>query len=287
MNEAFLSRLALMGHPLRARVLRLLVRHLPHGVAAGDIAAALGTPPSTLSAHLASMTEAGLIDLRKDGPLRMYRAAPGHLSEALSWLAEDVCLGRTMDDGACLPRPFRLMFLCDDNTGLSLMAEALGRRRLAGQAMVCSAGLVPGAAPDPVMLEMIALRRHDAQPLMPKPLDAAGPADVVIALTPGAADRLPPGGAGVPPLCSFWPLAPAAGDRVIPRAAMLHRAYRALNARLFSLRRLEPAGMARTAVQAALDDLSSGLQAGGRACASLPARRQRSPSPAPRASAAS
>lgn len=276
-----------MGHPLRVGVLRLLVRHLPHGVAAGDIALRLGTPPSTLSAHLSAMTDAGLLDLRKDGPLRLYRAAPDRLSEAMVWLSEDVCLGRTMADRALLPKPFRLMFLCDDNTGLSLMAEALGRRRLAGRAFVSSAGVVPGAAPDPVMLELIALRQHDAQPLVPKPLDAAGLADIVIAVTPGAADRLPLNADGGRPVCAFWPLAPAAGDRVIPRAALLHKAYRALNSRLLALRRLDPGGMPRAAVQAALDDLSSGLQAGGRACASLPARRRTSSSRVPPASAAS
>ncbi|KAA8605864.1 hypothetical protein AL036_16910 [Salipiger aestuarii] len=287
MTEAYLSRLSLMGHPLRVGVLRLLVRHLPHGVAAGDIAAHLGTPPSTLSAHLSAMTDAGLLDLRKDGPLRLYRAAPDRLADALLWLSENVCLGRPMAERARLPRPFRLMFLCDDNAGLSLMAEALGRRRLAGRALVASAGLVPGVAPDPVMLELIALRRHDTQPLVPKPLAVAGPADIVIALTPGAAGQLPPGTGGPPPLCAFWPLEPAIGPRVIPRAAMLHKAYRALNSRLLALRRLEPGGMARAAVQAALDDLSSGLQAGGRACASLPERRRTSSSPALRASESS
>lgn len=287
MNEAYLSRLALLGHPLRVGVLRLLVRHLPHGVPAGDIAVALGTPPSTLSAHLASMTEAGLLDLRKDGPLRLYRAAPDRLAEATAWLAEDICLGRTMADRAPVPRPVRLLFLCDDNTGLSLMAEALGRRRLAGRALVSSAGVTPGRAPDAVVLEMLALRRHDAQPLMPKPVAAAGRADIVIALTSGAATRLPPNHGGMPPLCAYWPLIAAPEGRIIPRAALLHKAYRALNTRLLALRRLEPGGMPRAAVQAALDDLSSGLQAADRACASLPERRQRSASPAHRASAAS
>ena len=44
---------------------------------------------------------------------------------------------------------------------------------------------------------------------------------------------------------------------------------------------------AHAAVQAALDDLSSGLPAGDRAFASLPEPRQRSAFPAPQASAAS
>ena len=55
MHGASLTRLSLLGHPLRARVFGLLVRRLPHGMTAGALAQALAVAPSTLSAHLSAL----------------------------------------------------------------------------------------------------------------------------------------------------------------------------------------------------------------------------------------
>ncbi|GGG87144.1 hypothetical protein GCM10011415_42070 [Salipiger pallidus] len=288
MDSTFQARLALMGHPLRVGVFRLLVRRLPHSIAAGEIAEALGAPPSTLSAHLAGLARARLITQEKDGPMRLYRAAPDRLAEALEWLGRDVCAGRA--DVAPLPfaGPVTLLFLCDDNAGLSLMAEALARGRLRGRVRVLSAGLHPARAMDPLALTILRLRDHDPVSLMPKGLRDGVLPDIVISLTPGAAAAAPLAGGELPPLHGFWPLLPPAPEaRLIPRAMALHRAYRALDARLGALGRVPMLRLPRHAVQAALDDLSSGLPATGRVFASPPAHRRRSACPAQQASEAS
>ncbi|MCR8549638.1 helix-turn-helix domain-containing protein [Salipiger sp. P9] len=286
MHGASLTRLSLLGHPLRARVFGLLVRRLPHGMTAGALAQALAVAPSTLSAHLSALSAAGLLEPERRGAARLYRAAPDRLGEALGMAGESLCLGRAGWAPALQTRPLRLTFLCDDNAALSLIAEALSRRRLAGRALVGSAGLAPAAVPDPLALALLTARGHDPGPLIPKAPLAEAAGGILIALTPRAADALPV--CGRPALCAYWPLEPPPpSGPLIPRAIALHAAYRALNTRLFALRRLPLNRLPRVALQAALDDLSSGLPAAGHVCGSRPEPLRTAPCPAPRASAAS
>ena len=52
---------AALGQETRLDLLRALLAAGPSGLAAGDIAARLGVPPSTLSFHLRALDQAGLI----------------------------------------------------------------------------------------------------------------------------------------------------------------------------------------------------------------------------------
>ena len=60
--EAF----AALAHPQRLAVFRMLIRTGPNGLAAGDIAQRLETPPSSLSFHLGLLERAGLIRSRRE-----------------------------------------------------------------------------------------------------------------------------------------------------------------------------------------------------------------------------
>ena len=60
-SEDALTALAALGQPTRLEAFRLLVRHEPEGMAAGDLAQALGAPANTLSAHLNVLSHAGLV----------------------------------------------------------------------------------------------------------------------------------------------------------------------------------------------------------------------------------
>ena len=53
---------------------RLLVRAGPGGVAAGEIARALGVPAATMSFHLAHLARAGLASQSRDGRSIIYAA---------------------------------------------------------------------------------------------------------------------------------------------------------------------------------------------------------------------
>ena len=285
MDQVALTRLSLMGHPLRIALLRLLVRQLPSPLGAGAIAQCLGVPASTLSAHLAALTEVGVLSLRRVGPARLYHAVPDALGDAMAWLGQDVLLGRA---GAVVPGRSgipRILFLCSDNAALSVLAAALATPVLAGRALVESAGVHPGRNRDTLLRAMLAARGLDPGGGAPEP--PRGAADLVIALTQEAAMALPVFADPVP-VCGFWPmpLLPK-GDALIPRATALHGAMRALNPRIAALRCLRLGHLPRAALQAALDDLSSGLPEAGRAVVSVPEHHQRSACPVPPALAAS
>ena len=61
MESITVSQFTTLGHPQRLAVFRLLMRHYPEPIAAGDIGAALGIKPSTLSVYLGALRRAGLI----------------------------------------------------------------------------------------------------------------------------------------------------------------------------------------------------------------------------------
>lgn len=99
-SASAIDRLSALAQPGRLDVFRLLVRAGPEGIAAGDIAASLGTAPNTLSAQLNILATAGLITGARDGRWVRYAARPESLSELIVYLMEDCCGGRPE---ICLP----------------------------------------------------------------------------------------------------------------------------------------------------------------------------------------
>lgn len=83
-----------LGQPTRLEVLRLLIRTGAPGVAAGEIAEALGVRQNTLSANLAVLRDAGLIGSERDGRSIRYFADMNGLGALLGFLMEDCCGGR-------------------------------------------------------------------------------------------------------------------------------------------------------------------------------------------------
>ena len=69
-----LAALAALGQPTRLAIVRLLMRQQPGGVPAGNIAEAIGCPHNTLSAHLAILARAGLVQGARDGRAIIYTA---------------------------------------------------------------------------------------------------------------------------------------------------------------------------------------------------------------------
>src|ERR1700694_3051895 len=66
--------LAALAQDNRLDTFRLLVRAGPDGLPAGQVAAALGLPPNTLSFHFDRLRQAGLVTLRRAGG-SMFSAA--------------------------------------------------------------------------------------------------------------------------------------------------------------------------------------------------------------------
>ena len=72
---------------------RLLVRAGPGGVAAGEIARALGVPAATMSFHLAHLARAGLASQSRDGRSIIYAADFDRMQGLIDYLGEDCCAG--------------------------------------------------------------------------------------------------------------------------------------------------------------------------------------------------
>lgn len=86
--------LAALAQPTRLDAFRLLVRHEPEGLAAGDVARTLAVPQNTGSTHLAILVQAGLARSERDGRSVVYRADLDRFRELMLYLLKDCCGGR-------------------------------------------------------------------------------------------------------------------------------------------------------------------------------------------------
>lgn len=76
---------------IRLDVFRLLVKHAPTGLVAGEIAALLAVPPTNLSFHLKAMTHAGLINVTQEGRYQRYRANLTLMQTLVDYLTAECC----------------------------------------------------------------------------------------------------------------------------------------------------------------------------------------------------
>lgn len=63
-----------LAQPTRLDVYTELARAQPDGLSSGVLAERIGTPPNTMSAHLAILARAGLISSSKSGRQIIYKA---------------------------------------------------------------------------------------------------------------------------------------------------------------------------------------------------------------------
>jgi DNA-binding transcriptional ArsR family regulator len=85
--------LAALSQPTRLNTFRLLVRHEPVGLPAGEIARQLDVPQNTMSAHLAVLTRAGLAVSERQSRSIIYRADLNGLRSLMLYLVKDCCGG--------------------------------------------------------------------------------------------------------------------------------------------------------------------------------------------------
>lgn len=86
-----LESFAALSQETRLAAFRVLIRHEPEGLAAGDIARELAVPHNTLSSHLNVLSRAGLITAKRSGRSIIYRASLEHLQHIIQFLAVDCC----------------------------------------------------------------------------------------------------------------------------------------------------------------------------------------------------
>lgn len=86
--------LAALAQGTRLDVFRLLVRHEPDGLPAGEVARRMAVPHNTMSAHLAVLARAGLVRSERHSRSIVYRADLDRFRALVAFLLKDCCGGR-------------------------------------------------------------------------------------------------------------------------------------------------------------------------------------------------
>jgi arsenate reductase len=247
-GDKMVAQLAALAQPSRLAAMRILARHRPFGLAAGDIARLLAVPHNTMSTHLGALEQAGLLRARREGRLVIYAVEPNACALLAGALVADLDpAGKRGMRAAAMPvrampgstdRPWRVLILCTANAARSLMAQALINREGRGRFEALSAGSRPGAAANPHAMRLLADLGYATQALTPKDwghfaTEGAAPVDFVITVCDQAAGERCPAWPGHP-LSAHWgiadPVQPGASEAE-ERAAIL-AAYRHLAQRV-------------------------------------------------------
>jgi protein-tyrosine-phosphatase/DNA-binding transcriptional ArsR family regulator len=267
---------AALGQPTRLDLLRTLLAAGANGMAAGEIAARLGVPASTLSFHLRALEQAGLIAPTRQGRSLIYAAQVARLRALLAFLAEACCGGEParcgdlhrlfdarQETARVSPPAFNVLFLCTRNSARSIMAEAILGRVGAGRFRAFSAGSRPSeTGPLPEVLAQLKALGHDVSALRSKSWEEfCGPGkprmDFVIALCDTLAGQACPD-FGATTVTAAWPLPDPAkfGGTAAERATLLNELYAGLRRRLEVFASLPFDALDRLALKARLDELA-------------------------------
>jgi DNA-binding transcriptional ArsR family regulator len=92
-----ISALSALAQETRLDVFRHLMKKLPDGVLAGDLATKFEVPPSTMSAHLAILARAGLVSFERQSRTISYKAELDGIRDLLEFLVKDCCGGKSND----------------------------------------------------------------------------------------------------------------------------------------------------------------------------------------------
>ncbi|GIX08490.1 metalloregulator ArsR/SmtB family transcription factor [Elioraea sp.] len=267
------GRFAALAHPTRVALIRLLVGAGPGGLPAGEIAAAVGVAPSSLSFHLRELEGAGLIRAARAGRIIRYAAERDAVRGLAAFLTETCCDGRPelCGEGFATPsgttpmatRPYTVLFLCTGNSHRSIMAEAILNREGAGRFRAFSAGSHPEGAVAPETLDLLRRLDYPVAGLRSKSWDefalarpGAPALDFVFTVCDAAAGEICPTWPGQP-LTAHWGVpdpARAAGGAA-ERGIALSDTYRMLANRIGIFVNLPLRSLDRLALQQRLDEI--------------------------------
>lgn len=266
--------LAALGHPGRLAVFRLLARRAPHGVRPGEIAAALGFKPSTLSVHVSGLTDAGLLVTWREGRSVFYGIDLTRVGALVDFLVNDCCRGRPE---LCTPlaahalaradgltgnarEPRAVLFVCTANSARSVFAEAI-LNAAGSRFRAYSAGTRPAERINPRAKNVLRALGHDVEHLEPRPLTEfrrvdAPRIDLIITVCDQAAnEECPP----LPdlPLTAHWSLPDPVAVRGTDaeQDVAFQTAYRSLQRRIEQLVALPKGPLDPLLLQRRLDEI--------------------------------
>lgn len=271
---------AALAQETRLDLMRLLAARGASGMAAGDLAAALRQPPSTLSFHLAALEQAELIQGVRRGRHLIYSVRFFGLRSLFGFLTETCCggrpelcgdLARLLPDDLPEEKPmaaaFNVLFLCTHNSARSLMAEALLDRLGKGKFNAYSAGSEPARSPMREVIDKLQTLGHDVSGLRCKSWDEfTGPdsphMDFVITLCDTLHGQDCPD-VGSQPVTAAWPLPDPSKFKGTPaeRAILINELYGMIRRRLEIFINLPHASLDRIALKKRLDELGDSSRA--------------------------
>jgi ArsR family transcriptional regulator, arsenate/arsenite/antimonite-responsive transcriptional repressor / arsenate reductase (thioredoxin) len=271
---------AALAQETRLDLMRLLAARGASGMAAGELAAALGLPPSTLSFHLAALEQAQLVQSVRRGRHLIYSVRFFGLRSLFGFLTETCCGGRPQlcgDLARLLPDDppedksmtavFNVLFLCTHNSARSLMAQAILEKVGRGRFNAYSAGSHPARTPMPEVITRLKTLGHDVSGLHCKSWNAfAGPdaprMDFVITLCDTIEGQDCPD-VGDKPITAAWPLPDPAKFKGTPaeRATMINELYGMIRRRLEIFVNLPYASLDRMALRKRLDEIGDSTRA--------------------------
>lgn len=261
-----------LGHPKRLAVFRLLARRYPQFVPAGEIASALGLKPNTLSAYVASLLQAGLIEQQRQGVSIRYRVSWEDTRALISYFAFDCGRGRAdlLDVVTEAPRGqddgYNVLFICSANSARSIFAECLLRDQGQGRFNVYSAGAFPSGQLNPNAVRLLNEKGHDTGDLRSKDISefqgsGAPHMDFVFTVCDQAANEECPAWDGQP-ISGHWGVPdPARAEGSDAETALaFQQAYGALRNRILAFAALPIATLDRVALQKAVDQIADTLE---------------------------
>lgn len=246
--ERLVAQLDAIAQASRLATLKLLVRYLPFGLQAGDIARLVGVPHNTLSTHLSVLEHAGLVRSRREGRTMIYAAESSACSALVRALSDE--LDPVDKRGLRAPampmikeqnmsdKTYNVLVLCTGNSARSILAEALINREGKGRFRAFSAGSQPKGVPNPAGLKLLAELGYDTAGFRSKSwTEFDGPdapqMDFIITVCDSAAGESCPVWPGHP-LKAHWGIPDPAdvGETDTARRAAFLEAYRRLSARV-------------------------------------------------------
>lgn len=269
---------AALSQETRLHLMRLLVAEGASGLPAGEIAARLAVPASTLSFHLAALERAGLTQSTRQSRQIVHAVRMGGVRRLLSFLTETCCGGRPElcgdlarllppdpDEDKFMTPAFNVLFLCTHNSARSIIAETLLQKIGAGRFRAYSAGSEPIAQPLPEVIEKLRAFGHDVSGLRSKSWNEfLGPSaprmDFVITLCDTPEGQVCPDFGDVA-VTAAWPLPDPVKftGSAVERSAMLNELYASLRRRIEIFTSLPFASLDRMAMKARLDEIGGGM----------------------------
>jgi ArsR family transcriptional regulator, arsenate/arsenite/antimonite-responsive transcriptional repressor / arsenate reductase (thioredoxin) len=263
------TRLTTLGHPQRLALFRLLMRRYPDRVPAGELAQALEIKPSTLSAYLSALMQAGLVTQDRVATSLQYSIAMTAVNQTFDYLFNDCCRGRP---DLCAVAPlghdpmtrtqYNVLFICTGNSARSIFAEAILRKEAGDRFNAYSAGTLPRSELNPFALDVLRAKGHDIADLASKNVNVfTGPDapafDFVFTVCNQAANEECPAWSGQP-ISAHWgmPDPVKATGTDAEKSLAFQRAYGALANRIKLFAALPIASFDRLSLQKAVDQIA-------------------------------